>query len=492
MHPDNADNSPILQSLVDNFLFVYIPNGDYTCNSTIVVSSASALRFLSSKKAMMGYFQTRLKFPSSDGFRIERRVEITGLYLGGNRGSFNSNTGVYEDGYIGIDCRTACRLIDIDINEFMVGIDTENGLLVNACFEGVVIEKCGNVGINFIGYSPDNHNNIACLITRCYIANTGKDGLVEGTDSTGLLCGHGMVVRGGSGNSFISNVFEYNSGCGVYVMKSIIGSGLRGFNFTGNNFEYNKKANLYIDMWEGNTALYSDVFIKGNFYSDANKTIPSDSLQNRRCSVIDPYAYVNDKVFTFDDVDRTLYKDYGRPGIVLDSGLLDKYNTDCPQYDATNKQLKFVYGKNSGYFRYVRARLPIGVFRIYVNAKNAGSNNRVMAIRWYLNGVSTNHTQNIFTSWNTFRDTAIGPSFFVGKDNSEFVIDTITINSMAEGDEVDVAYVEIKKIDALSTADITSIIVSPPTGFSIFDTTRVKSIVWDGSAWVNMDGTALS
>lgn len=492
--PEKADNYATLQNLIDEFLSVFVTNGDFNVLSTLVVSSSSRLRFIESNKAMQGYGQGRLIFTQSDGFRIEKRINMVGLYLSGTRGTFNSETGAYEGGYIGIDCRASCNLFNLGIAEFMVGIDTQNGLLINAIFDGVVIEKCGNIGINFIGYSPDDHNNIACTIQNCYVVNTGKDGLVEGTQSTGLVSGHGLVIRGGSCNRFYNNVFEYNSGCGVYVVQPIIGSSMRGFYFCGNDFEYNKYAQLYIDINTANSALVDNFLVKGNFYSDANRTLAPDSVPNRGCCLLDKFAWFDSKYLMFDTLDRSIYNQYGKPGVVCDMNLVFKTISPSSNYDAVNDCLSLVYGdgRHTMYCRFIQCRCKKGLYKIVVNAKNSGENSRVLAIRIVVNGTSVNNTQSIFTSWNTYRDIAIGSAFYMNVDNGLVYFDTLAMNSATSGDKIDIKSFSIVSVTSATTSDIESKITNPDAGFSIYDSTRGKMIVWNGSAWVNMDGSALS
>jgi hypothetical protein len=496
--PSKADNHTALQNLVDQFISVFVDDGTFDVLSPLVISNSSRLRYIESNKQLQGSPQAWLKFPQSDGIIINRRVDVKGLCISGNKGTFDTVDGIYKNGYIGVDCRASCNLYNVDIKDFAIGVDTENGLLVNSIFDGLVVERCGNVGINFVGYSPSNHNNIACTVCNCYITGCGykaQDYSIPIPDSTGFLSGHGIVIQGGSGNSFYGNTIEYCSGIGAYIKTPTTSSVLRGLYFCGNIFEHNKKANMYFEVNSDNTAIIrSTILIKGNSFSDGNTNtapLPADILNNRECSLVDRFSQIARINGTVEAFDNTLYETYGKPGIVFDSSLMTRINTDIEEYDYSNGCLVCSSEKRSFYARYIRCRLPIGLYRLVAKVKNSGQNTRNLVFSLRIGGQTVTLSRNISTAWNTYTDAEIGNIISISENNQLAYIDSIEMSSPVSGDKIEIQSIAIVPLESADTSSLSSITGSIKEGVSLFNSTIGKYVTWNGSRWIEGGGMAV-
>lgn len=484
---NGQSNSAILENILDSFAYVFVNPGVYTMERQVTIANTARIKELTANKAQMAINAVALTFPNSNGFVIKKRIYMCGVSITGNRGTYNAQDKVFENGYVGIDLYVSCVIEYCTITTWATGIETYNGDIISGVIRKCVFQQCGNYGLRFYSDSTIGSNN-ANLVADNYFINCGYDGITGGTESTGKTSGIGMYVKGGSGNTIFHNVFEYCSGIGLFIDVPTTKSVYRGLVIIGNYFEYCKWSNMYVDLSTSNLSLVYSIVIKGNSYSDSNMQLPADAQVNRYCNILDLYGMMYERYIQTDFADRTLYQKYGGP-LLFDMSMLTFYNTGWDKIDWDNNCIRFIPGSNAESFTFVRGKANRGYYAIMVNCRNAGASNKVLSIQYKVNsGQTITKPISLMTSENTFARYA-ADTIFSDKE-FEIVIYGAYSGSMQEGDRVEFNEIVLQEITSVSTAVRETL--TPYAGFSIFDSTLNKMVLYNGNAWVNMDGTALS
>lgn len=486
--PLGASNSSILQMIVDKFAYVYISPGEYKMNSCVHIKRESKVVDIACEKSEQGRVPTNLVFAASDGFLIEKRLILTGLSVSGKQGRWDDKNKVFVNGFTGFDLRRACVMSFMNIRGFAVGIETSYGESTSGRYERIVFEKCGNYGFRFVSDQANNASNNANLIQDCYFVNIGKDGLVPGTKSTGKTSGIGLYVKGGSGNTIIHNVFEYCSGIGLFIDCPTSTSVMRGCYISGNYFEYNKFANLYVDINTNNPSLVKNFICQGNSYSDSNLALAPDSSPNRTCSILDLYGLVYSGNFVLENVDRNVNQNIcGSRLLTLD--LLKVYNSVWDFYDAKNQSVVLQYGKTATDAQFLRTENNKGLYKLEVNTKYSGnSDTRLLSLRLKV-GSETVDTNCSIPRKKQFDDYIFSQIINVPEDATTVKVEGIYISSSQRGDIMEIKSIRLVPVQSLTSAERKALSVIP--GFSIYDSTLKKMVLYNGKNWVNLDGTAL-
>lgn len=478
-------NSSILQNLGDNFVFIKIDPGTYEMESAVTFTSDSRTREIKGFLAEQGHTRPTLHFANSNGFILKKRMLLYGLAFSGNKGTYDSNQGVYINGYVGIDLWAGAEIIGCDIYGWMIGVDTYNGNVIAGIFRKLTISKCGNYGFRIHSNSETGSVN-ANILESCYFVNNGNGGLDYGTQSTKTVCGVALYILGGAGNTIINNVFEYNSGVGLFVDRPTTISDIKGFSVIGNYFEYNKYANAYVDINTPNSVIVSDIVFRGNIYSDANRTLAPDSCVNRRCAILDVFGLLFRKNLIFDDVDKTLWMTYS-DGVILDSDLLKKYNSEWGTFDSANNTLKIDYDHRSNQVEFPIGILKPGLYRVSVVVKWVSGGQRNLQINYKVDSGSTIAlNQTIFSSWSTYREVAFSTPIVISKPNSLFRIISINMTGSSSGDEINVQSVLITQSDSVTTTQRNNL--TPFNGLKVYDLTLKKWLIYNGTDWVDVNG----
>ena len=79
---------------------------------------------------------------------------------------------------------------------------------------------------------------------------------------------------------------------------------------------------------------------------------------------------------------------------------------------------------------------------------------------------------------------------YISGDNSNIIVTALVMPSATTGDNILLKNIKFTPITSVTSTERTSF--TPAAGFTIFDSTLGKCVVYNGSAWVNMDGTALA
>lgn len=484
---NGQSNSAILENILDSFAYVFVNPGSYTMERQITIANTARIKEFTANKAQMAIDAVTLTFPNSNGFVIKKRIYMCGVSISGKRGTYNAQDKVFENGFVGIDLYVSCVIEYCTISTWATGIETYNGEIISGVIRKCVFQQCGNYGLRFYSDSTIGSNN-ANLITDNYFVNCGYDGLTAGTESTGKTSGIGMYVKGGSGNTIFHNVFEYCSGIGLFIDQPTTTSIYRGLVVIGNYFEYCKWSNMYVDLNTSNSSIVHSIIIKGNSYSDSNRQLPADAQRNRSCNILDLYGMMFVRYIQTDFADRTLYQKYGAP-LLFDMSMLTFYNTGWDKIDWDNDCIRFIQGSSSEAFTFVRGRAKRGYYALMVNCRNAGTSNKVLSIQYKIDGQSTiTKPISLTTSMNTFARRTADRIF----SNKEFEIQLqgAYSSSLQAGDRVEFNEIVLQEITSVTTAVRETL--TPYAGFSIFDSTLNKMVLYNGTAWVNMDGTPLA
>lgn len=501
-------NSQILQNLIDSFRFVYINPGSYYMTDPIIVKNEdddglmSRIRILKGDGSHMGLMNCRLIFNSSDGFIVRYRdgdrIIMDGVSLqGSGKGTFNSETRKFEGGYIGLYLYTGLILRRCEISSWMVGVEKGPHAIVTSTFDRCLFSSNGNYGVHFDTYGSDDSgdpktgNVIGTYIVDCYFNNTGYKNNDHGkaalnqpsADSTGKKSGIGLYFRGGSGNTIINNVFEYNSGIGLFIDRPTDNTKrYSGMVIIGNDFEYNKWSNLFIDLNSDSSVKYAGNFIvKGNSYSDAIWSLPSDAQKNRGCNVLDTFGNGRRNNNIYDNVDETLFlKKYNCNPLLLDMDLYSIYNSSLSVVDWTNKCISLNNDNTYTYLIYAHAILSQGVYNVIVNAKVSA--NRSSRFYYRLPGDSSDASllKSISAS-DSYSDVSYG---FISIPTSGTLFRPRSIRILSpDGATMQIKSIRLEKVTQMTTSQRLSI--TPYSGCEIYDTTLNKTFHYINDAWVS-------
>lgn len=278
---ENPDVNILIRLLKENRNIV-IPSGRYELSHPIRISED----FCVEKLLGRGRQNTVFVFESSDGFILEKGIELADLFIVGEncKGKWNKDLSVFECGYSGIDVRQGrCYLHDVDVYTFCNGLNIEYGHVISGTFERIILAYNGNAGLNLNHTSEAQKNNL--VFRSIYTVKNGYDSDNLESLSTGLESGHGILIRGGYGNLFEACVAEYNTGCGLYIKESTPQSTLMGNTILSTYYERNKYANAYVEIAESKSLL-NNLSILGSFYTEAGKTLVSNACQNRELVLV--------------------------------------------------------------------------------------------------------------------------------------------------------------------------------------------------------------
>lgn len=488
---NTTTNSAILSNLLDKCTNVSIDiAGTYTMQDAITISGTSKLKQF---RGIANYMNlsandsngiVNLPFPGN-GFIISRRCIIDGIKITGNKGTWDSENTKYIDGYTGFDIRTGCEITHCQSQGFMIGMDMSKSIIVHAHIADCLFDYNGNYGV----YINEQTNKISVndiVLERCYFVNIGHNYSQYQAESTKTSSGIGLYIKGGAGNTFRDNVFEYNTGIGLFVDKPESYSIIEGCVILGNYFEHNKYAQLLIDANHTSYNYMSNVVCEGNLFSDANIALPSDALPWREVVLYNKQNRGETSLKLQYNSKNTLDSKSGFFGksIIPYNAIQEGYS------DYQEKAIILAKDKTA-----LQLSIPInvtdrGLYELYLTSKNITNVlNHVIAITYTVNGTSITkalNVQNIQTSFvNTYVDKFMLPN------NSNVTITALYLGSgSTEGAKTLIQDIYLRKTYSSSYAELPTTNLYP--GLTLYDTTHNKEIVYNGTDWVNLDGTALS
>jgi hypothetical protein len=168
-----------------------------------------------------------------------------------------------------------CNVENCILYSFNIGLELcPVSHVVSGVFKGITIGYCRHAGVKAVASGNGQNNQI--MFEHLYIVKCGIDADNDTSESTKLVNGFGMYIDGGYAVEIRNCVFEYNSGVGLYLAQSYP---LNGCTVTTPYFEHNKYAQLYVANATG--TYMKNVHVSGDFYSDAGRGLPVDSLSNR-------------------------------------------------------------------------------------------------------------------------------------------------------------------------------------------------------------------
>ena len=487
---NTTTNSAILANLLDKCTNVSIDiNGTYTMQDAITISSTSKLKQF---RGIANYMNlngndlngiVNLSFPGN-GFVVSKRCIIDGIKIVGNKGTWDSENTKYIDGYTGFDIRTGCEITHCQSQSFMIGMDISKSTIVHAHIADCLFDYNGNYGV----YINEQTNKISVndiVLERCYFVNIGHNYSQLQAESTKTSSGIGLYIKGGAGNTFRDNVFEYNTGVGLLVDQPENYSILDGCVLLGNYFEHNKYAQLLIDVNHVSFGYMSNVVCEGNMFSDSNIALPSDALLWREVVLFNKYNRGDNVVKLQHDYINTFNARLGFfgseviPYNAIEKSLADYINNSIRIVKDNALTCSIViYGIKAGYY-------IVKVLR--KNVTTAITNHRI-TINYKINGGSTiSFTTNEQSISDTFVEKTGARIMFKNNDYLQIA----GIYAVDSDIEVLIKNIYLEKLESCTTSQLPSG-DNLYTGFTIYDSTRQKQILWNGTDWVNLDGTALS
>lgn len=523
MSSTSTNNSAIFSMVVNAFKNVIIDDGNYPMESGVTISGGSGTGI----KTIIGFeskypYRPSLNFGTLNGvaLTLARNCVIQGIHLSGTKGTWDSTQVKYTNGTIGVLMQVSSVIENCGFSGCMVGISFAGYNTVQAFVNRCLFESCGNYGIYQYSYAtitPLTTN--ATHITNNYFVNIGYNAgsssaaLAEPTTRT--TSGIGMYIKAGAGNSYTGNVFEYCSGCGCLIdTPTVTGTGserresiYKGLVFTNNYFECNKYANLLILMNQTTDFYINDIFIAGNNFSDAGKTLPADALKWRRIALFSTFYsnIIHDHQIYIQGLETL------RANFIKDGVIDIKYLTYSPilptsvvTYSSTNPEISIAKGKQ----QQMDFRVPLeqGFYKLYFNIKSFILNKVVFSINYNISdasgtSVETGTISASFTSQTTSttyanRDilaccSARSNKYFYIPQGGYFRFNAFYIGSntnTADNNGVCINKIKFVKIESGNSTLRESFAGTIPTNYPYYDTTLKKKLLYNGSKWVDDDG----
>ena len=249
-----TDDTEAFKAAVNSGKNVFVPSGTYLLTDFSV----------DTKCIITGENKntTRLE---CNGISLNAEAEISQVHIE-QRDATKTAVLVNKSGCYVHECNIYCGNIGLELSAAKH--------IIGGVFRNLTIGYCKHAGVKAIASGGAQKNQI--LYEHLYIVNTGENTQDSSAPSTELENGFGMYIDGGYGVEIRNCVFEYNSGAGLYLGMTYP---LVGCNVTSPYFEYNKYAQLYINNIDG--TYMENVHVSGDFYTDAGRSLPANSLKNR-------------------------------------------------------------------------------------------------------------------------------------------------------------------------------------------------------------------
>ena len=480
---NKKNTKEVNQSIFKNCTTLYIPNGEYEFNYSIELDENSSLVEMFGDSAI----KPVLKFNSCNGIIVKKHIKLHDIKIYGINcsGVYDANEMMFKGGFYGIDIQSGCKMYNLDIGNFLIGMNIVQGHVIDAEFSSIILQYNSNAGMYILHDNNNQKNN--CSFSHLYCVKNGYNVDNLTSNSTQRNCGFGLFIHGGYCNSFQNNVFEYNSGVGLYIKEPITNSPFIGCSFINNYFERNKYANFIIQLIS-NIHLCRDLLVKSNYFTEAGYDIVPDADIRRRVILEDRgIRSVSRSSVSENNIDIETfnfnYIGYDKMYNSISVGVpLIKDELDKKYYFKFTKETPFL-----SYFDLFNDILEIGLYYLVITAKLGENTGNKLAIFTIPNvkylPTSTSITLRVDS---TEEKTTYLPIYV---DSFKQILRSLNIyfnEGLQDGESV---FMNIELIKATScTTEQLEYVTYLPVGYSIYNSTIEKIVTWDGSKWVSDNG----
>ena len=480
---NKKNTKEVNQSIFKNCTTLYIPNGEYELNYSIELDENSSLVEMFGDSAI----KSVLKFNSCNGIIVKKHIKLHDIKIYGIncRGVYDANEMMFKGGFYGIDIQSGCKMYNLDIGSFLIGMNIVQGHVVDAEFSSITLQYNSNAGMYILHDNNNQKNN--CSFSHIYCVKNGYNVDNLTSNSTQRNCGFGLFIHGGYCNSFKNNVFEYNSGVGLYIKEPITNSSFIGCSFINNYFERNKYANFIIQL-SSHIHLCRDLLVKSNFFTDAGYDIVPDADIRRRVILEDRgIRSVSRSAVSESNIDiETFNFNY----IGYDK-MYNSISVGVPLIkDELDKKYYFKFTKETpilAYFDLFNDILEIGLYYLVITAKLGENTGNKLAIFTIPNVKYLSTSKYIRLRVNSAEEKTTYLPIYV--DSFKQILGALNMyfnEGLQDGESV---FMNIELIKATScTTEELEYVTYLPVGYSIYNSTIEKIVTWDGSKWVSDNG----
>lgn len=475
--PDTTVDSAVIANLIRYCHIIRFGEGTFNFTNPITISdNDSIFAIIGAEHGRDRFPITVFSFTNCNGFDITvgaKRFENLSI-IGNNIGTWNEINKIYTDTKSGINSTQAFGINKCAFSGFGYGIRITNGDPVSLKITNCEFGYCLNDAI-YIDAAL-NH----CLIQGCYIHLNGRYADNNTLDSTEIYSGHGINIGSGNAVLIINNVFEYNAGCGIYVMTPR--TPVAGLHATiiGNDFEHNKYTQIYINRNVG----YDKIDISNNFYTDANISLPNNALAQRGATIIDdnsiyPNAYNLENLSYFSlinsrNIDRKsmLYNHLNNKDRIIEDG---EYIIKTSSAYISRANFVWEVKKDGIYtiaftYKVDTGGSKIGNLHVNINGEDKGVQ--------YARPISSTTYEKVRTN---FYKLNAGDIVYV--QSIEFP--SRTYNYIWVKDVV------LEEANNSGTTEERPTLSNDASGFLYYNTTTEKLELWNGTTWVNATGATV-
>ena len=480
---NKKNTKEVNQSIFKNCTTLYIPNGEYEFNYSIELDENSSLVEMFGDSAI----KSVLKFNSCNGIIVKKHIKLHDIKIYGIncRGVYDANEMMFKGGFYGIDIQSGCKMYNLDIGNFLIGMNIVQGHVVDAEFSSIILQYNSNAGMYILHDNNNQKNN--CSFSHLYCVKNGYNVDNLTSNSTQRNCGFGLFIHGGYCNSFKNNVFEYNSGVGLYIKEPITNSPFIGCSFINNYFERNKYANFIIQLIS-NTYLCSNLLVKSNYFTEAGYDIVPDADIRRRVILEDRgIRSVSRSSVSENNIDIETfnfnYIGYDKMYNSISGGVpLIKDELDKKYYFKFTKETPFL-----AYFDLFNDILEIGLYYLVITAKLGENTGNKLAIFTIPNIKYLSTSKSITLRVNSTEEKTTYLPIYV--DSFKQILGALNMyfnEGLQDGESV-FMNIELIKATSCTTEDL-EYVTYLPVGYSIYNSTIEKIVTWDGSKWVSDNG----
>ena len=480
---NKKNTKEVNQSIFKNCTTLYIPNGEYEFNYSIELDENSSLVEMFGDSAI----KSVLKFNSCNGIIVKKHIKLHDIKIYGIncRGVYDANEMMFKGGFYGIDIQSGCKMYNLDIGNFLIGMNIVQGNVVDAEFSSITLQYNSNAGMYILHDNNNQKNN--CSFSHIYCVKNGYNVDNLTSNSTQRNCGFGLFIHGGYCNSFKNNVFEYNSGVGLYIKEPITNSPFIGCSFINNYFERNKYANFIIQLIS-NTYLCSNLLVKSNYFTEAGYDIVPDADIRRRVILEDRgIRSVSRSSVSENNIDIETfnfnYIGYDKMYNSISGGVpLIKDELDKKYYFKFTKETPFL-----AYFDLFNDILEIGLYYLVITAKLGENTGNKLAIFTIPNIKYLSTSKSITLRVNSTEEKTTYLPIYV--DSFKQILGALNMyfnEGLQDGESV-FMNIELIKATSCTTEDL-EYVTYLPVGYSIYNSTIEKIVTWDGSKWVSDNG----
>lgn len=250
-----ADDTEAVQTAINSGAAVHFPSGEYLVGEITIDNNCVIYGDVKNKPVIR-----------CRGIVLNGEVSLSGLTI--LPASGYEGTGVLVN-------KGGSEVADCVIYSFNIGLElSPTKHIIGGVFKNITIGYCKHAGVKSVASGTAQNNQI--LFEHLYIVKCGTEADNDTATSTKFENGFGMYLDGGYGIEVRNCVFEYNTGVGLYLAQNYP---LCGCCVSSPYFEHNKYAQLYV---ANSTGTYMrNVHISGDFYTDANRSLPDDAMENR-------------------------------------------------------------------------------------------------------------------------------------------------------------------------------------------------------------------